>query len=128
MQTIGFGVMNFNASSGLPETANYAEPKSIPSSAYLAYSYPGLGLPGTTYVDVIALLERIQSTTSAQLSCDASPGGICKLDNACSSYSELWSYSFYLKFSDSDNYIIAPLAALALDVDNKCELWISSLD
>ena len=51
--------MNFNASSGLPETANYAFPKSVPSSAYLAYSYPGLGQPATTYVDVIALLKRI---------------------------------------------------------------------
>jgi hypothetical protein len=28
----------------------------------------------------------------------------------------------------SDNYIIVPLAALALDVNSKCELWISSLD
>ncbi len=120
--------MNFNASSGLPETANYALPKSVPSSAYLAYSYPGLGLPATTYVDVIALLKRIQDTTTSELTCDDSPGGICKLDNVCSDYNKLWDYSFYLKFSVSDNYIIVPLAALALDVNSKCELWISSLD
>lgn len=85
----------------------------------MATDFIGMGLPDYLWYQLTNLLYKVDSAIAADLTCDDSVGGKCKLASACSTYTNLWDagWSFKIQFTGETNYVLFPLGALALDND-----------
>jgi len=64
--------------------------------------FRGLGLPHDSYLlfsNLLAVLVKGQSE------CIMKSGGFCILSNTCDYYTDLWEYSFRVKFPGDDYYM-----------------------
>lgn len=124
----GFGQMNFE--SGEPSSAYYAERNNISGSAVFALDYVGLGVPKNGMRWFEQKLQHISQFVNESLSCDYSlHGGNCTLSASCETFADLWTYSFKIQFNESDNYLVVPFAAIAVDnwEFRRCDLAISPI-
>jgi len=90
-----------------------------------------MGLPYFLWYQVTNLLYKVDYQVAQDLVCDDNNGGICKLNDKCEAYPNLWDYgwSFKIQFKGSDEYIIFPIGALAADDSNGiCGIHIQYLD
>jgi hypothetical protein len=102
-----------------------------PQAAILATDFTGMGIPYYLWYQTTNLLYKVDTTIAADLVCDDNNGGICKLNDKCSAYPNLWNngWSFKIQFTGSSEYLIFPIGALAADDSNGiCSIYIQYLD
>lgn len=80
------------------------------NTSMFTMNFRGLGLPADSYLlfsNLLAVLVKGQSE------CIQKKGGFCVLTNPCDYYTDLWEYSFRVKFPNDDYYLEIPLAMFA---------------
>lgn len=84
------------------------------------------------WFQVTNLLYKVDASFNADLTCDYAVGGICKLANPCSSYTNLWDagWTFNFMFQGAVDYVLVPLGALAEEdtTNNQCNIHIQFLN
>lgn len=123
IEEAGLGTVSMDED-GTPVSAYYKGPTYLPRKAMMNFNFVGIGLPLLYWQDVTNQLLLLSKNITESITCDSSLGGGCKLSASCGSFIEekLWTISFKLKFADTDNYIIFPLAAFAVDRVTYCDL------
>lgn len=123
----GFGILDTTTMIGYYSSLGYSNSL---MSAIIAPNFQGLGLPKQLWFQVTNLLYNIEGFAATDLTCNPAAGESCVLSQACSSYSDLWSYSFKLNFEGQTNYVIVPLGAFAVNnsTDNTCNLYLQYLN
>jgi hypothetical protein len=134
MVSVGFGKVQIDSQTALP-TAGFWQPLGYPmqrQDAIIATNFKGLGLPYYLWFQVTNLLYKVDASFDSDLTCDYSVGGMCKLANPCSSYTNLWSagWSFNFMFQGAVDYVLVPLGALAEEdtTNNVCNIHIQFLN
>lgn len=136
LESVGFGKMSFTGSPSVP-SSGFFENLGYPNqaqAALIATNFKGMGLPSYLWYQMVNLLYKVDSTIASELFCDDNNGGKCRLINSCANYSNLWSsgWSFKVKFTGENNYVVVPIAALAVDYDDGnnqyCDIWVQFLD
>lgn len=136
LENVGFGKMSFTGSPSVP-LSGFFENLGYPNqaqAALIATNFKGMGLPSYLWYQMVNLLYKVDSTVASELFCDDNNGGKCRLINSCANYSNLWSsgWSFKVKFTGENNYVVVPIAALAVDYDDGnnqyCDIWVQFLD
>lgn len=101
----------------------------------IAPNFVGMGLPDYLWYQMTNLLYKVSQTIADDLICEAAPGGICKLSQQCSTYTNLWSqnWGFKIQFTGETNMITFPLGALAEDVtdsqnNKQCHIYLQYLN
>jgi len=132
LENVGFGKMTF--ASSVPSSGFYEElgyPNQA-QAAQIATNFKGMGLPSYLWYQMVNLLYKVDATVASELFCDDNNGGRCKLTKPCASYPNLWSsgWSFKVKYTGDNNYVIVPIAALAVDdtANSYCDIWVQYLE
>jgi hypothetical protein len=101
----------------------------IPTNITVAPNFVGMGLPMQIWGQFVNLLFQLDWPT--QPTCSPVNGGVCILDNLCSSYSStsLFEYTFKITWPGG-NSTYFPLGSFAFEDTNndQCVLWITYLD
>lgn len=87
-------------------------------------------MPTKAYEQVLSMLYRA-GLSQDTFACDSGLGGHCTLNAPCSSYVGFTdALAFQIKFEESENYLIVPLAAFAFDntTDSTCTVYIQNLN
>jgi hypothetical protein len=96
----------------------------MPVKAIIALNYQGIGLPPYLYNQTLSMIARM-NLSPHNFTCD---NFTCTLDLVCSQYPGFVdALAFKIKFKDSQNYVIMPLAAFATENSETCTLHIQKL-
>ena len=125
LASVGFGKATFTA--GVPTQAFY-KPLGYPNqaqSAIITPGFKGLGLPSYLWSQLVNLFYKVDATIATELQCEAAIGGVCRFQQPCSNYTQLWGdWGLHIQFENDSNYIILPLTEFAEDVNGVCTVWI----
>lgn len=97
-------------------------------------NFIGIGLPKQLWFQTVNLLYKVDLTFDDDLVCDASQGGLCHLAKPCDQYpnawSQDWSFRFDMSTSNDNDYMLVPLAALAVNntATEQCDIYLQYLD
>lgn len=132
--SMGFGQVTEDSTTKEPTSA-YFQPLGYPGQrqdAVIATNFVGLGLPNYLWYQLTNLLYKVDESFNTDLTCDFSDGGMCKLANPCSSYTNLWNngWAFNIMFQGATDYINFPLGALAEEdtTNSQCNIYIQILN
>jgi hypothetical protein len=131
--SVGFGMVELD--SGNNPQKGYWQPIGYPNQrqdAIVATNFAGLGLPYYLWFQVTNLLYKVDATFNEDLTCDYSVGGMCKLAQPCSSYTNVWNagWTFNFMWQGASDYVLIPISALAQDdsTTGQCNIYIQFLN
>ena len=136
LKSAGFGKINWDKVADLPGSG-YFQGLGYPNQtqhALIAPNFVGLGLPKQLWFQTVNLLYKVDLTFDDDLTCDASQGGMCHLANPCDQYTGAfnsdWSFRFDMSTANDNDYMLIPLAALAVNntMTGQCDIYLQYLD